>query len=194
MTVCVAVKVNECIVFAADSATTLTITIMGGTTQNLVFQHGHKIFNLYKGLPVCAMSYGTGNIGRASISMLSKDFRALVSAADPKWQVERNSYTIEEFAKKFRTFLFEERYGAMKPPPTWNEPMGVYVGGYSADSDAHELWFFEITKDGKSAEPRCEGKDGACGINVGGQTEAFQRLVLGFASGVQVTCPLFAGA
>lgn len=185
MTVCVTVKVDECIVFAADSATTLNIAIPGGGTQSLVFEHGHKVFNLYKGLPVCAMTHGTGNIGQASISMLSKEFRTLVASADPKWQVDKNKYSIEEFAKKFRTFLFDERFLKLAQKPKWGEALGLYVGGYSSDTEGHELWHFTISKDGKSDKPSCVRSEGVCGINIGGQTEPFQRLVLGIASGVE---------
>ncbi len=51
MTICVAVKVHDCLVFASDSALSL---VQGGETVN-VYSHGNKVFNLVKGLPVCAM-------------------------------------------------------------------------------------------------------------------------------------------
>lgn len=48
MTICVAVKVHDCLVFAADSAMSLDV---GDETVN-VYAHGNKVFNLVKGLPV----------------------------------------------------------------------------------------------------------------------------------------------
>ncbi|GGA45134.1 hypothetical protein GCM10011395_14150 [Sphingomonas psychrolutea] len=69
MTICVAVKVHDCLVFAADSALSV---VEGGETVN-VYAHGNKVFNLVKGLPVCAMFCGMGNIGHSSISSLAKE-------------------------------------------------------------------------------------------------------------------------
>ena len=66
MTVCVAVAVNDCLVFAADSASTLVSTDMEtGESRILnVYRHGDKVYNLYRHLPICAMTSGMGNIGR----------------------------------------------------------------------------------------------------------------------------------
>ena len=63
MTICVAVKVNDCVVFAADSATSMTDA--SGHILN-VFDHGNKVFNLYKELPIAAMTCGMGNIGKTT--------------------------------------------------------------------------------------------------------------------------------
>lgn len=184
MTICVAIRVNECIVFAADSATTLSIRLPTGQEQTLVFRHGHKVFNLHKALPVCAMTYGTGNIGRASVSMLAKDFRALITSGPAAWKIDQKTYTIEEIATKFQRFLYQERFQALNPTPTWSQPMGLYVGGYSGTSDMHEVWSFTIDVYGQSAAAICVARDGVCGLNVGGDTEAFQRLAFGFAPSV----------
>ena len=78
MTICVAVKVHDCLVFAADSALSL---VEGGETVN-VYSHGNKVFNLiFKGLPVCAMFCGMGNIGRSSISSLAKELEAQLTVS-----------------------------------------------------------------------------------------------------------------
>ena len=64
MTVCVAVRVNDSMVFAADSASTLEARKPSGESVIVnVYRHGDKIFNLYKGLPVVAMTCGMGHIG-----------------------------------------------------------------------------------------------------------------------------------
>ena len=61
MTVCVAVKVHDCIVFAADSASSLS-ALNGAGEQVIVniYQNGNKVFNLRKDLPIAAMTAGIG--------------------------------------------------------------------------------------------------------------------------------------
>ncbi len=64
VTICVGVQVNDCLVFAADSAVTLSYgTAPNGTEIINVLRHGHKVFNLHRDLPICAMTCGLGNIG-----------------------------------------------------------------------------------------------------------------------------------
>lgn len=135
MTVCVAVRVNECIVFAADSATTLSIRLPNGRESQNVFRHGHKVFNLYKGLPIGTLAYGTGNIGRASVSMLMKDFRELITRGPTPWRINPSQYTLEEVTEKLRAFLFTDKFQKLDPAPVWSQQMGIYVGGYSSQAD-----------------------------------------------------------
>jgi len=74
MTVCLAVMVNDCIVFATDSASTLSGVDSNGNTVIInVYDHADKVFNLYKGLPLCDMTCGLGTIGKQSISSIAKD-------------------------------------------------------------------------------------------------------------------------
>lgn len=76
MTIAVAVKVNDGFVLAADSATTLSADGVDGKTQLLnIYNNANKIFNLHKGLPIGAMTWGRGSIGPSSISTLTKDLR-----------------------------------------------------------------------------------------------------------------------
>ena len=114
MTVCVAVQVNECLVFAADSAVTL---FYGVDPQGLdiinVLPHGYKVFNLHRDLPISAMTCGLGNIGEASVSSLAKDLRIALMGADEGYRIGPNAYSIEEVAIKARRYLFEERYEAL---------------------------------------------------------------------------------
>jgi len=72
MTIVVTVRVNDGIVLAADSATSFSDS--NGNIAK-VYNNANKIFNLVKGWPVGAMTYGAGSIGSASISTLSKDLR-----------------------------------------------------------------------------------------------------------------------
>lgn len=182
MTVCVAVQVNECLVFAADSATTLTDMHPTGAPVVNVFDHGHKVFNIYKGLPVGAMTCGLGNIGHASISLLSKELRRLLTDGERKWKINPKRYTIEEIANRARAFLYEERFAQLPIKPM--SPMEFYIGGYSSDSEQHELWKVVIA-DPDAGAPICSSPAGETGITWAGQPEAINRLVLGVSSGLE---------
>ena len=131
MTVCVAVKVHDCLVFAADSATSLSATDAQGQQVIVnIYENANKVFNLHKGLPLCAMTAGIGNFGRASISTLSKGLRSLLSGNDQDWKIDPKSYSVEEVAIKARKFLFEDRFRATDPAP--EGAFDFWIGGYSA--------------------------------------------------------------
>jgi len=76
VTICIAVKVHECLVFVTDSASS-SVTTDGNGNQAVVrvYDHGHKLFNLIRGQPVAAMTCGLGNFGRQSISTIAKEIR-----------------------------------------------------------------------------------------------------------------------
>lgn len=76
MTIAISVKVHNGVVLAADSASTLSgITPTGQVGVVNIFTTARKIFNLYKGLPIGLITWGSGSIGHASISTLAKDLR-----------------------------------------------------------------------------------------------------------------------
>ena len=76
VTVCAAIKVHDCIVFAADSAVSMMATTPGATpTVSNVWKHGLKVFNLHRELPIMAMTAGMGNFGSVSVSILAKELR-----------------------------------------------------------------------------------------------------------------------
>jgi ATP-dependent protease HslVU (ClpYQ) peptidase subunit len=107
VTVIVSVKINDGVVMAADSAGTV------GTGQ--VYAHANKIANLCGGLPVGAMSTGSGGIGNESVETLLKDLRRRFAGRDPAhrdWRLDPEAYTIEEVARRLRAFLFEEKAAA----------------------------------------------------------------------------------
>lgn len=184
MTVCVALKVHDCIVFTADSATSLIGVDADGRHHVVVniYDHANKVFNLHKRLPIAAMTAGMGNFGTSSISTISKDLRALLMNGEPEYQLARDGYTIEEVAAKARRYFFEERFMALA-----EKPMGTFqywVGGYSANEDLGEIWKIQI-HDGDCPDPVCVApRDMPRMISWGGQTEAINRLLLGYGQGL----------
>ncbi len=182
MTVCVSLAVNDCIVFAADSAATLVTTdsTTGESSVLNVYQHGDKVFNLYKGLPLVAMTCGMGNVGQASIGTLAKELRRRMQKGSAEWTLDRSNYRVIDVVQLARKLIFEERYAALNPLPPAPHSLEFFVGGYGSDYDSgHEVWKISIV-DGKCSDPISLVDAGKMGLHVGGQQEPIVRLVGGF--------------
>jgi len=180
LTICLAVKVYDCLVFAADSATSIVQTDPNGHQMiTRVYDHGCKVFNLCRGLPVCAMTSGLGNIGPASIGSVAKDLRRLLEGEDPAWSVDPKNYTIEEIATKARQYIFDDRIISANIN-VGNASLDFWVGGYGSESDHAEVWAITI-ENGICPAPT-QALDGpTCGWQCSGQPEALNRLVLGYS-------------
>lgn len=179
MTVCVALKVHDCIVFTADSATSLTgVDHDGHHLVVNIYDNANKLFQLHKGLPIAGMTAGIGNFGMCSISTISKDLRAYLSQEGHELSINPESYTIEEVATNARKYLYEDRFCSLEDKPSGT--FQYWIGGYSAGEDLGEIWKIQI-QDGDCPEPTCEApKNVASMISWGGQTDAINRLLLGY--------------
>lgn len=179
MTVCVAVKVQDCIVFAADSTSSLqTVDAQGKPVTVNTYDHGNKLFNLRKGLPIAAMTAGIGNFGASSISTISKDLRVLLSSEGSDYYIDPKNYTMKQVADLARKYFFEERFSRLNPAPSGN--FQYWMGGYSFGEDLGEIWRFQIDN-GSCTDPICEADTTVTsGIAWGGAPEAINRLVLGY--------------
>lgn len=174
MTVCVAIKVHDGIVFAADSA--VSMAAVGSQTVVNVWQHGLKVFNLHRELPIMAMCAGMGNFGSASVSYLAKDLRLKLTANLPGGT---NNYTIKDIAD-FASQYFQAEYAKINPPPTNPSTFEFWIGGYSANAMHGEIWKLEIANGQPVLPYRLhDPKLGEHVLLWGGQTQAISRLVLG---------------
>lgn len=130
MTVCVAVKVYDCLVFAADSA----VTMSAHEGDSTVWQHGAKVFHLHKQLPIAAMTAGLANFGPASVSKLAKDARIMLSKPADEGGLNEATYSIEEAVEKIQDF-FHEAYKQIDPPLSDPHTFELWIGGYGARDD-----------------------------------------------------------
>ena len=179
MTICVAVKVQDCIVFAADSTSSLSTVVNGQQMTVNTYDHANKLYNLRKGLPIAAMVAGMGNFGASSIATVSKDFRALLSTEGNDYYVDPEDYTIEEIVQSARKYFYEERFKVIEPTP--NEVFQCWIGGYSRGQDIGEIWRFQIDN-GVLGDAICEADTTVTStISWGGAPEAINRLVLGYS-------------
>lgn len=170
MTVCVAVKVHDCIVFAADSAVSLQSTNgQGRAIVDNVWAHGAKLFNLHRELPIVAMTAGMASFGPASVSNLAKDLRIDLTAG-----LDKNNYTIGMVAQ-ITTAFFSDRYNNLANKPSNPHVFEFWIGGYGSDAESGEIWKVEI-RDGvinppmRLAEPHIDRE-----LIWGGQTEVISR-------------------
>lgn len=182
MTIAISLKVNDGLVLAADSASTLVGLDEDGRAHVLnVYKNANKVFNLCKGSPIGVVTWGTGAFGSASIETLVKDFRVRLAAGfDPK------NYSVEEIAKQFREFMYEERF-----IPAFKDLIGdsseiftgFIVAGYSSGAEMAEEYQIEMRLD-DCPEPRSLRTMEDSGMTWNGQPEAITRLLLGFSNGL----------
>jgi 20S proteasome alpha/beta subunit len=169
MTVIVSVKINDGIVLAADSA--------GSMGSGQVYAHANKIANLCRGLPIGAMSTGSGGIGNESVETLLKDLRRRFSGLEPAqadWRLDPERYTIGQVAQRMRSFLFEEKAAAC-PDPT---SLQLRLCGYSAGRPLTEVW--EVNMAAHTCPPPRQIMDeNSFGVLWDGQYDALNRLILG---------------
>ena len=187
MTIAVVVRVNDGFVLASDSATTLGLTAADGSVQVAnIYNNANKIFNLHKGLPVAAMTWGLGSIGPASIATLAKDLRRRFEGRDPNhadWKLDKDSYSMTQVAAQFKRFFYDERYEPLaKSSPAEVPSLGLLVAGYGSGADEPEAFTLALEAGGT-----CGGPEPLVAINPAGAAwwglpEAITRLLLGVST------------
>jgi hypothetical protein len=188
MSIAVLVSVHDGLVIAADSASTLTVSVAPGSVAGIanVYDNANKIFNLYKGKPIGCVAFGAGSIGNSSIGTLIKDLRVMMM--DPAMSKKLNpsfdpeNYTMEGVAKIVATFL-EDECKKQSPAALLAMTIGLLVGGYSSGKSLGEGWSVDI-KNGVAAPPALLRPSDQVGISWGGVGEVIQRIILGFSPGL----------
>lgn len=178
MTIAISLKINDGLVLAADSATTL---VQNGLAVN-VYNNANKIFNLHKGLPIGAVTWGAGSIGVASTSTLIKDFRALLTDGEDRWRLNCDNYSVEDVAAKLKQFVYDGHYQPKFGAEAAKPEIGFIVAGYSSNGANAEEYRIDIQADGQCAGPKQVRKEEECGITWSGQPEALNRLILGISA------------
>jgi hypothetical protein len=201
MSVAVLIGVHDGVVLAADSASTLTLPAPPGVVLPPglssafvanVYDNANKIFNLVKGLPIGCITFGSGNIGSASIGTLIKDLRKKLTESPEEMNFSADVYTMENVANILMEFLGNE-CEKLEPSAKLNTTIGLLLGGYSKPGDLGESWSVGIEK-GIPQPPRRLRANHEPGLSWGGMTEVLQRMILGFSPALfpilaQVTQP-----
>jgi hypothetical protein len=178
LTVCVSVKVHDCVVFAADSASSLVGQTPGGDPVVFnVYQHGNKVFNLYKGKPIAAMTCGMAHIGDASIATLAKDFRRIITKGIGGDKIDKAKYTIKEIADRAHEY-FAARYAEIESRP--EHGFEFWIGGYGSLWDGAEVWKIIIQAGEILPLELVVGQEAASHVAWGGQPKPIHRLLVGY--------------
>ena len=187
MSIAVLIGVHDGVVLAADSASTLNFPTPPGMVlpsgqQGVVgnvYDNANKIFNLVKGQPIGCITFGSGNIGKASIGTLIKDLRKELTETPEKWEFKCKTYTMEGIVKILAKFLGDE-CDKLEQSEKSNTSIGFLLGGYSKPGDLGESWSLEIQK-GISQPPKKLRQAHEVGLSWGGMSEVVQRIVVGFS-------------
>jgi hypothetical protein len=189
MSVAVLIGVHDGVVLAADSASTLSLPVPPGVpippgmgVFGNVYDNANKIFNIVKGQPIGCITFGSGNIGNASIGTLIKDLRRKLTDTPEEMGFDRKAYTMEKIATVLAKFLGDEcdKIGSAAKIGT---NAGFLLGGYSKPGDLGESWSVEIVQ-GVPQPPKQLRKPDEAGISWGGQTEVLQRMIVGVSPGL----------
>ncbi len=187
MSIAVLIGVHDGVVLAADSASTLTFPTPPGmvlppgqqSVVGNVYDNANKIFNLVKGQPIGCITFGSGNIGNASIGTLIKDLRKRLTDTPEEMAFNAAQYTMEGIAKILAEFL-EKQCAKVDQSARQNTDLGILLGGYSKPGDLGESWSVEIQK-GVPQQPKKLRQNHEVGLSWGGATEVLQRMVMGFS-------------
>lgn len=184
MTIAISLKVDDGVILASDSASSLMVRDpQGKTGVGNIYNTANKVFNLRKGLPIGAITWGAGSIGNASISTLIKDLRKRFSREDPAhndWHIDSDNYTVLEVAEKLKEFIFDELYTPAFASWTDKPALGFMVVGYSANEKLAEEFKIDIAN-GACTGPVPIRQKPDSGVSWSGEPEAINRLMFGIA-------------
>lgn len=182
MTIAISLKVNDGVVLAADSASSiLARTEQGDLALINIYDNANKIFNPYKGLPIGITSWGSGSIGQSSISTLVKDFRRKITT-ERAYNFDPNKYTIKGVADSFKQFIFDENYVHEFKDWKTKPKLGFIVAGYSSGEILAEEWKIDINERGECKEPQLLRNQKEIGVTWSGEPEALSRLIMGHST------------
>lgn len=166
MTVAIAIKINNGLVLATDSASAIGESDDIQTRIHYMYYNADKLFNLKKGCPIGCLTWGDGSIKGVSISSLTKDFRKTL-------EISEDELNIKKVAENFLNFLKEfvgEKYE--------NINVGFLIAGYSEVNNLSEMYMIEI-KDGAVVMNDLPSENNFS-ISWFGDIDFLSRFILGF--------------
>jgi hypothetical protein len=110
---------------------------------------------------------------------LIKDLRKKLTEKPDEMGFDSDKYAMSDVAGILAKFLGEE-CNKLDPALKASITVGFLLGGYSKPGDLGESWSVEITK-GVPSPPKELRKPDIPAISWGGQTEALQRMLVGFS-------------
>jgi hypothetical protein len=195
MTICVAVKVSEGLVLAADSTAVVqgAMQAPGGQIQSGVlktYEHARKLSHV-KDYPIGTLSWGIALVGSRSVESLIKEYEySLVSLKEEEEKLrerrmrneakpdERPTYDVREIAVGLRDHVCKYYLAEFSKQPEDKRPhLGALVSGYSSGQFFPEQWLIDLPREAEvtRVRPDVEGRP-HFGANWFGLTDAVVRL------------------
>lgn len=166
MTIAIAIKINNGLVLATDSAAVIGEVEENQTRVHHTYYNADKLFNLKKGESIGCLTWGAGSIGGISISTLTKDFRDEIKDMD--------KINVKEIAEKFSDFL--KKFLKEKDDKV---DVGFLIAGYSNDNGHKpEMYNIEIEK-GNISKMRPFATEDTFSISWLGGEDYLSRLIIG---------------
>jgi hypothetical protein len=149
-----------------------------------VYNNANKVFNLRKGLPIGAITWGAGSIGHASVSTIIKDLRQRFSGDDPdhlSWKLKPDAYDVETVANRLKEFIYDDLYqNEYRDFPHPKPELGFIVAGYSARAPMADEFQIDIQQGVCKGPWRLRTREEA-GMAWAGEPEALNRLIVGLS-------------
>lgn len=181
MTIAITMKVNDGIVLATDSASTMIAQDNTGQIGVInIYNNANKLINIHGKIPVGVITWGAGSIGLQSTSSVIKDFRKDLNNGIVS--IDFEEYTLEEISGKFKDYVFNKYMNEFNSWQT-KPDIGFVIAGYSSNSNVPEEWLFEINNGQCNGPLKLREKEDI-GINWYGQPEAITRILNGFSGQV----------
>jgi len=185
MTIALALKVNDGLVLAADSATTVVNYEKDTAVTKVenIYNNANKIINLHKGLPVALMTWGLGSADGRSVINLAKELRSRLEGKENDyidWELKSDKYSIEDIAGLTKTFFHDEVLSKVKQEEFKLSEMGLLIAGYSSGNKQAEA--FSLTTNGIKAVGPSRQLEYDAQAYWAGQPEFISRVFLGMSS------------
>ena len=131
MTSVLKISVQDGLVFAADSRT----TVGHNGNRVRVFDGVKKIFTLHSDFPVAMATWGQNRIGGLSVERLMREVQARLSGASvghADWKLDVSVATISDLGAKVANFLYHEHYLKAVESGEKLEELYLHFAGFSA--------------------------------------------------------------
>lgn len=173
MTVAIAIKINNGLVLATDSASAIGESNETQTKIHYTYYNADKLFNLKKGSPIGCLTWGDGSINGVSISTLIKDFRT-------KFKDSKEELNIKTVTGEFISFLEEFIDGEYK-----DVNVGFLIAGYSKiNNNLPEMYMVEIKEE--TIKKNDLPSENIFSIYWFGDIDFLSRFILGFDPDMEV--------
>lgn len=179
MTIVVALKVGDGLVLGADSASTL---FTADQYHNSYF-NTEKLMHV-RNFPIGALTFGLGSLKNRSVSSLANDLRARLNGGDPEWRIDPLNARVEDVAKAFLRFFYDELYEPQFKGSVETPVMGFIIGGYSSDKDSAEVWRLVLTSNGANLA-QIVPSEAPWDCVWEGEREPIQRVLFGYSDQIE---------